>query len=280
MINKHNFKKKLAITQGRHLKVINKRIQLFPEKNWKNELKLFNHTKLRFIEWVVSKENFNKNPICRINGHKIINKYLKKNEINCRSIDLDFIVKENPLEFSEKKIKIFLEKIEIISTNSSKIGIKYLIFPFLENSSPNKKIKLSKLVLLLNEIRKKISKKLFILIETDLDPKILLKFIKKMKKTIFINYDLGNSASKNYNFEEEKKYFKFVKNIHLKDRVKNGPTIRFGHGNANFKELFNFLLKNKNNYDFTLQPARSKCNKDIKEIKLNIKYIEQLLLGL
>ena len=280
MINKNNFKKKVAITQGRHLKVINKRIQLFPEKNWKNELKLFNHTKLKFIEWVVSKENFNKNPICQINGHKIVNKYLNKNKIKCRSIDLDFIVKENPLEFSEKKIKIFIEKIETISTNSSKIGIKYLIFPFLENSSPNKKIKLNKLVLLLNEIRKKISKKLFILIETDLDPKILLKFIKKMKKTIFINYDLGNSASKNYNFEEEKKYFKFVKNIHLKDRVKNGPTIRFGHGNANFKELFNFLLKNKNNYDFTLQPARSKCNKDIKEIKLNIKYIEQLLLSL
>ena len=280
MINKNNFKKKVAITQGRHLKVINKRIQLFPEKNWKNELKLFNHTKLKFIEWVVSKENFNKNPICQINGHKIVNKYLNKNKIKCRSIDLDFIVKENPLEFSEKKIKIFIEKIETISANSSKIGIKYLIFPFLENSSPNKKIKLNKLVLLLNEIRKKISKKLFILIETDLHPIILLRLIKKMKKKIFINYDLGNSASKNYNFEEEKKYFKFVKNIHLKDRVKNGPTIRFGHGNANFKELFNFLLKNKNNYDFTLQPARSKCNKDIKEIKLNIKYIEQLLLSL
>ena len=53
MINKNNFKKKVAITQGRHLKVINKRIQLFPEKNWKNELKLFNHTKLKFIECVV-----------------------------------------------------------------------------------------------------------------------------------------------------------------------------------------------------------------------------------
>jgi len=280
MINKRNFKKKLSITQGRHVKVINQRIQLFPEKNWKNELKLFNLTKLKFIEWVVSRDNFNKNPICQINGHKIINKYLKKNEIKCRSVDLDFIVKENPLEFSEEKIKTFIEKIEIISSNSAKIGIKYLIFPFLENSSPNGKIKLNKLILLFNKIRKKISKKLFILIETDLQPAILLRFIKKMKNKIFINYDLGNSASKNYNFEEEKKYFKFVKNIHLKDRVKNGSTIRFGHGNANFKKLFNFLIKNKNNYDFTLQPARSKCNKDIKEIKLNIKYIEQLLLNL
>lgn len=280
MINKKKFIKKLSITQGRHLKIINKRIQLFPEKNWQNELKLFNVTKLKFIEWVVSRDNFNKNPISQINGHKIINKHLKKNKIKCRSVDLDFIVKENPLKLSKDKIKIFIKKIEIISTNSSKIGIKYLIFPFLENSSPNRKLKIDKLIFLFNEIRKKISKKIVILIETDLKPLILLNFIKKMKNKIFINYDIGNSASKNYNFEVEKKYFKFVKNIHLKDRVKNGSTIRFGHGNANFKELFNFLIKNKNNYNFTLQPARSKCNKDIKEIKLNIKYIEQLLLNL
>ena len=42
-------------------------------------------------------------------------------------------------------------------------------------------------------------------------------------------------------------------------------------------DLFNFLYKNKSKYNFTLQPARSKCNKDIKEIKINIKYLDQLL---
>tara|TARA_Y100000389_G_scaffold158456_1_gene159916 strand:- start:261 stop:1103 length:843 start_codon:yes stop_codon:yes gene_type:complete len=277
MLNKKKFKEKLSITQGRHLKVINKRIQIFPEKNWQNELKLFNKTRLNYIEWVVSGDNFQKNPICKIDGHKIINKYLNKNGIKCRSIDLDFIVKKNPLKFSNKKIKTFVEQIHIISLNAMKIGIKYLIFPFLENSSPDGKLKQDKLILLLNEIRNQIPKKISILIETDLKPAVLLKVIKKMKNKIFINYDLGNSASKNYNFDEEKKYFKFVKNIHLKDREKGGTTVRFGHGNANFKKMFIFLMKNKNSYDFNLQPARSKNNEDIKEIKLNIGYIEHLL---
>ncbi len=280
MIVKKKFKKQLSITQGRHLRIIKKRIQIFPEKNWKKELKLFNLTKLKFIEWVVSGDNFKKNPICKINGHKIINKYLKKNRVKCRSIDLDFIVKENPLKFSKKKSKTFIEKIEIISSNASKIGVKYLIFPFLENSSPTGKFNQNKLILMLNEIRKKVPSKLFILIETDLKPVELLTIIKKMKNKIFINYDLGNSASKNYNFNEEKKYFKFVKNIHLKDRVKYGSTVRFGYGNANFKKIFTFLMKNKNNYDFNLQPARSKSNEDIREIKMNIEYIESLLKNL
>ena len=52
------------------------------------------------------------------------------------------------------------------------------------------------------------------------------------------------------------------------------------YGNANFKKMFIYLNKTKNTYDFTLQPARSKCNKDIEEIKLNMEYINQLLLNL
>lgn len=280
MIKKKSFIKNLSITQGRHLKKINNKIQQFPDKLWKEELKLFNTTKLKFIEWVVSKENFSKNPISKANGYKTINYHLKKNNLNCRSVDLDFVVKENPLSFSEKKLLIFIKKIEIIISNCEKVGIKYLIFPFLENSSPKNKNKFKKLIYFFNLILKKISKNIILLIETDLKPKLVLLLIKKLKNKIYINYDIGNSASNNYDFEEEKKYFKFVKNIHLKDRIKHGSTVRFGLGNANFKKMFIYLKKNNKNYDFTLQPARSKCNKDIEEIKLNIKYINQLLLNL
>ena len=61
-----------------------------------------------------------------------------------------------------------------------------------------------------------------------------------MKNRIFINYDIGNSAAKNFDFNQEKKYFRYVKNIHLKDRIKYGSTIRFGHGNADFKKYLLF----------------------------------------
>ena len=92
------------------MEIINNKIQLFPDKLWKKELKLFDKTGLNFIEWVVSKENFLKNPICKKNGYKIINHHLKKNNLNCRSIDLDFIVKEESSKFSEKKIISFNKK--------------------------------------------------------------------------------------------------------------------------------------------------------------------------
>ena len=40
MIDKKKFKKELSITQGRHLKIINKRIQIFPEKNLEKRVKI------------------------------------------------------------------------------------------------------------------------------------------------------------------------------------------------------------------------------------------------
>ena len=182
MLKKNFFKKNLAITQGRHLKKINNKIQIFPEKNWIKELKLFKKTKLNYIEWVISADNFDKNPICQINGYKIIKKYLKKYKIKCRSVDLDFVVKENPLTFSEKRLNVFLKKIQTIAFNSKEINIKYLIFPFLEKSSPSNKIKINKVINIFKKIKKEIPNKLFILLETDIKPESLISLIKRLKK--------------------------------------------------------------------------------------------------
>ena len=47
----------------------------------------------------------------------------------------------------------------------------------------------------------------------------LLKIIQSINlKNVGLNYDIGNSAGNKYNFNLEKKYFKHVKNIHLKDK--------------------------------------------------------------
>ena len=71
-----------------------------------------------------------------------------------------------------------------------------------------------------------------------------MKFIKKFKsKNIGINYDTGNSSSLGYNFESEKIYSKFIKNIHIKDRLLFGKTVRLGNGNAKIKKILQFFKK-------------------------------------
>ena len=105
--------RKISITQGRLVpllknKKFRNKIQQFPENLWKKELFLLNQNNIRFVEWVVSLENFNKNPITNINKFQIIFKLLKKNNVKIRSIDLDFFIYSgffNKKNFVETKKK-------------------------------------------------------------------------------------------------------------------------------------------------------------------------------
>ena len=102
---------------------------------------------------------------------------------------------------------------------------------------------------------------------------MIKNFLKKFNSSkIGINYDTGNSAALGYDFLEELNYFKYVKNIHIKDRILNGKTVRLGEGNWNYKIFFKKINKiYKGN--FILQTARSKKNLDVKEVIINRNFL-------
>ena len=99
--------------------------------------------------------------------------------------------------------------------------------------------------------------------------------MKKLNKKFGINYDTGNSASLGFDFNEEKKYFKYVHNIHIKDRIFRGQSVRLGKGDFNFKKFFLYIKKIKYKGNLILQTARSK--KHIDEIILNRNFIKKLI---
>ena len=107
---------------------------------------------------------------------------------------------------------------------------------------------------------------------------LLQKFISKFDKKIFgINYDSGNSAGLDFNINDEfNLYGDRILNIHIKDRIIDGKTVRLGEGNANIKKLFKKLMNINYKGNLILQTARSKNNKDIEEIKINLKYLNNL----
>ena len=116
--------------------------------------------------------------------------------------------------------------------------------------------------------------------ESDYTPDNLKEFIEKFNKENFgINYDSGNSASLNYDVNEEfNLYGKYIKNIHIKDRILRGKTIRLGKGNADFNNIFNNIRKIKYKKLLILQTARSLSkNNDIEEIKINLNFIKKKL---
>lgn len=267
--------KNIGIMQGRLVPSEKKnRLQYFPIKNWKKEMKLMNKNNIKILEWTINIEKINQNPLLDINKIDEILKVANFNKIKIPSVTCDFFM-EKPF-FKNPKNKIALKILRKIIENGKKIGIKYFILPLVDNSSI-KNINEEKYFLKeIKKFDKFLNNDQMILFEIDFKPKKVKKFISKFNKKFGINYDSGNSASQGYDFNDEKKYFNKVYNIHLKDRLYKGQSVPLGEGDCKFKNLFQFLKKIKYKNNLILQTARSKYM-HVNEIKKNKMYIDKYL---
>ena len=97
------------------------------------------------------------------------------------------------------------DHLELIINQCIKANIKIIEIPFVDNSSlkqlDNKDLFNSNMMKILKNIE---NKDIFLSFETDLDPQSFLDLIKSFEPyKIFVNYDMGNSTSNNFNFDEE-----------------------------------------------------------------------------
>ena len=271
-------KNKFGFIQGRLTKQKNK-IQQFPTKNWKEEFKIAKKLKLGLIEWTIDHYGFYKNPLLNKKYIKSIKKISKINNIKINSVTADFFM-EKPF-WKQKNFKYYIKKIKLLIKFCSVYKINFIILPLVDNSS----IKNNRMVQIVITELKKLNyflekSKVNVLFESDYNPQKFLKFIKNFKNKNFgINYDLGNSASLSYDIEDEFNiYGKFIKNIHIKDRIKNGKTIRLGNGSVNFKKFFKLIKKINYKGPLILQTARSvRKGDDYNELKNNLKFLKKYL---
>jgi hexulose-6-phosphate isomerase len=262
--------------QGRLSKVENGNIQSFPSKSWEREFKLASKLGIKFIEWTLDYKDFLKNPIFSINGISKIKQLSKSNNVFVKSITGDCFM-QKPFWKKKNHYNLILDLKKVVFA-CKKIGINYVVIPLVDNGSIKKKWQEKKLIRIFLNLKSFLKKnKVKIVFESDYEPERLKIFIKNFDKRIFgINYDSGNSASLGYSVEEEfGAYGRYIKRIHIKDRLFKGHSVRLGAGNVDFFLLFKFIRKIKFKNSLVLQPARSKNNKDIKEIETNLKYLKK-----
>mgnify|MGYP006172578947 CR=1 FL=1 len=271
--------KNFGFMQGRLSPIERNKIQFFPEKNWKKEFFFAKQIGLKNMEWTLDHKNLYKNPIFTKNGKKKIKELSKKYNVTIKSLTGDCFMQKPFWKFKDKSRHI--QDLKKIVKACRDLKIKYIIFPLVDNSSIKNKNEEEEIFLEFKNLNKFLTKnKIKILFESNYSPKNLKNFIKKFYKENFgINYDTGNSASFDYDVNNEfKKYGEYIKNIHIKDRVYNGKTIRLGKGNADFKKIFKNIYKIKYNKLLILQTARSlKKNDDVNEIKINLNFIKNII---
>jgi len=265
-----------GVMQGRLSNKIGNKIQAFPEKNWKLEFSKAKKIGLKSIEWTLDYKNFEKNPIFSKKGQLEIKRLSKKYSIKIKSLTGDCFM-ERPFWKIKNNTKLLSDLKKIIES-SKKIGIKFIVIPLVDKGSLNSNSEIKCFLDNCKIIKKDLKKtKIKLIFESDFNPVKLKKFINKFDKRYFgINYDAGNSACLNYNIDNEfKLYGNRINNIHIKDRIKFGKTVRLGKGNVDFLKLFKNIKKIKYKKNLILQTARSEKNEHIKEISINLKYLEK-----
>ena len=250
-------KPKIGIMQGRLVEKFKNKIQSFPMNNWKKEFELANDCDLKIIEWIFDENT--PNPIMTSNGIQEIKQLMRKNDIEINTICGDYFMIKKLFNESEIELEKNIETLKKLIIQANKLEISMIEIPLvdsssLKNSKNEEQVRNSlEQVMLIAE-----QNNVTIVLETDLNPQNFDEFLTKFEyKNIMANYDSGNSASLGYNVKEELIILKkWIKNVHVKDRIFNGGTVQFGTGDTKFDEFFSMLSKINYSGDLIIQGAR------------------------
>ena len=242
-------KNKVGIMQGRLLPKYQGRYQAHPVGYWQDEFKFVNELGLDCIEFILNYEESEKNPLLNSEGLGSIKKIEELCGVKVLSICADYFMQapihSNNFSVADTSIAI----LDRLIKNASLLNASDIIIPCVDKSSFKNKNELNNFV---NNIKLVIktaeTSGINICLETDLAPKDFANMIDTIgSKNVMINYDIGNSAAKGYDPEEEfSSYGDKIKHLHVKDRLLGGKSVSLGTGNANFLKIFDLLEK----YDY------------------------------
>ena len=259
MLVNNKMNKKIGFMQGRFSPSINKMVQVFPWDSWRTEFMQANKNGFEIMEWVIEQERLLENPIMNETGREEIRKLMEEFGVSVSSVTCDTFIQEPFYKAEGARAEQLLTEFKEIIKACSEIGVTKIVVPLVDKGSLDDQKQEMKLSQGLDFIRALlIEKRLVIAFESDFPPERLKSFISGFDdKAYGINYDVGNSASLGFDFEEEiTAYGDRIVNVHIKDRTLHGATVPLGSGNADISYVLRGLQKNGYQGNYILQTAR------------------------
>jgi hexulose-6-phosphate isomerase len=269
----------IGIMQGRLSKSLTGKIQEFPVNTWEKEFELTNQLGLRAIEWTLDYADFKLNPLFNLKEQPKIKSLQDQFSIKIPSITLDCFVeapfyKRNEITGLTSDTNDLLWIIE----NLQNVEVKTLVLPIVAESGVFNKNYLLNLIKCLKAIEKDLAKtKKQIAIECEFDINSIAALLSELNPDYFgINFDMGNSASLGHNPEEELTVCSGrILNIHIKDRLLAGHTVKLGSGAVNFQKIAQLLNDQGYAGNMILQAARDFKEDETKLIASYIDFCKQ-----
>lgn len=260
---------RIGFMQGRLSPLVKGKIQAFPKDHWRQEMFLASKNNLASMEWTLDYEEFNLNPIMTTSGQLSISQLQQQTGVNIVSLTGDLFMQEPFWQSVGQKKEKLIDCFVMVCNQCASAKVPFVVVPLVDNGRLRDKIEEHALLeFFIDWSAHSQPEGLTVLFESDYDPKTLSCFLSKLPVDKFgINYDTGNSASFGFDPEEEiAHYGNRILNVHVKDRLYNGPTVPLGEGAADLAKQIKLLEDIGYKGCYILQTARAGDNEHLNAI--------------
>lgn len=251
---------KMGIIQGR-LSRPTEGFQETPSKWW-DEFLMLPDLGLNHIEWIVTKDSFESNPI--------FNAAESFKDFSISSICADNLVdtRINDTEFLESNLTPLCRA-------ALTHGIDTITIPILEDSNLSNYDKRDQFLTEMQDFSDRFpSLKFSFEIEDKMD---VIADIIFMRENFYLTYDTGNMTTVGVDHRMYLHLFhEKINNIHLKDRDENNATVEPASGATEFTKIFEKLKEVEYSGIYTLQTARAAEGKERETIQRHINIFKEL----
>lgn len=251
---------RIGFMQGRLSPQVDGKIQAFPVRHWREEFGLAEHYGFPLIEWTLDYDGLDDNPLLAREGRREILARSEQHSVSVRSLTGDCFMQAPFYKAEGAAASKLLDMLRRVLDAAAELRLAYVVMPLVDNGRLEKVAQTERLHNALERLDPMIrDAKMKIVFESDLPPDELRRFIADFPPSSFgINYDIGNSASLDYDPSAEiGAYGARIDNVHVKDQLIGGSTVPLGTGNADLPHVFRLLRETGYLGDFILQTARA-----------------------
>lgn len=273
-------KMSIGIMEGRLTPSEGKGIQFFPFENWEKEFYTAREIGLNEIEFIFDYDNYESNPMWDDSEIERLKEVIKCTGVKVNSVCFDYFMRRAFFKSVKKKNQLRQENKDIllkVISSMIQLDIKLIEIPLVDESSLADEKEKEEFRDFLIDVINSSKADILIGLETDLPPREFKQYLDYIAlSNVGANYDSGNSSGIGYDVCEEIAVLnKSIFNVHIKDRIYQGSTVKLGTGSADFPALFAELKKIGYEGSFILQAARGIDGNEAAEIREQMEFIER-----
>ncbi len=270
-----------GIMQGRLTPSKGRGIQFFPFDRWEKEFEIGKEIGLDEIEWIMDYDRYQDNPFWTDEGSEIVKSISSDTGVIIRSVCFDYFMRrpffkaENTEQSGIRNENISF--IERTLKSMSIVGANLLEIPFVDNSSIKNETDEKTVIEFVREVMRLANGYgVEVSLETDLPPIKFTQFLDSISNDIHANYDSGNSSGLGYQHDAEiLSLGGKIANVHIKDRVLHGTTVKLGTGSADFELVFGSLKDIGYSKSIILQAARGDDGLEKDNIVKQLQFVKE-----